>query len=154
HDRLAPAGCPVHARWRGHRLDRDALALRDGAPRRGAAVARQALRLDRIRVHVTPIDEAAAEDTPHGRYVTSDGWFVLNLDEALAVKNDERGGATYPLESREAKFRDFGANVQVIWPGEPNCYYHSENAQEGFLILRREGILGVEEPERQVRGGG
>jgi uncharacterized cupin superfamily protein len=100
---------------------------------------------------VTPIDEAASEDTPHGRYVTSDGWFVLNLDEALAVKNEERGGATYPLESREARFRDFGANVQVIWPGEPNCYYHSENAQEGFLILSGECILVVEEQERQLR---
>jgi quercetin dioxygenase-like cupin family protein len=100
---------------------------------------------------VTPVDEAASEDTPHGRYVTSEGLFVLNLDEALAVKNEERGGATYPLESRAARFRDFGANVQVIWPGEPNCYYHSEDAQEGFLILSGECILLVEEQERQLR---
>ena len=100
---------------------------------------------------MTSVDEAASEDTPFGRQVTSEGWFVLNLHEALAVKNEERGGATYPLESREAKFRDFGANVQVIWPGEPNCYYHSENAQEGFLILSGECTLVVEEQERQLR---
>jgi uncharacterized cupin superfamily protein len=100
---------------------------------------------------VTPIDEAASEDTPHGRYITSDGWFVLNVADALAVRNEERGGATYPLESREARFKDFGVNVQVIWPGEPNCYYHSENAQEGFLVLSGECTLVVEEQERQLR---
>jgi uncharacterized cupin superfamily protein len=100
---------------------------------------------------VTPVDEAASEDTPHGRYVTSDGWFVLNLSDALAVRNEEKGGATYPIESREARFRDFGVNVQVIWPGEPNCYYHSEEAQEGFLVLSGECTLVVEEQERQLR---
>jgi uncharacterized cupin superfamily protein len=100
---------------------------------------------------VTPIGEAAAEETPYGRYITSEGWFVLNLDEALAVKNEERGGVTYPLESREARFEDFGANVQVIWPGEPNCYYHAESGQEGFLILSGECILVVEEQERRLR---
>jgi uncharacterized cupin superfamily protein len=39
----------------------------------------------------------------------------------------------------------------VLWPGEPNCYYHSEDAQEGFLILSGECILVVEEQERQLR---
>ena len=100
---------------------------------------------------MTSIDEAASEDTPHGRYITSEGWFVLNLADALAVRNEERGGATYPLESREARFKDFGVNVQVIWPGEPNCYYHSENAQEGFLVLSGECTLVVEEQERPLR---
>ena len=41
--------------------------------------------------------------------------------------------------------------MQVIWPAEPNCYYHSESAQEGFLILRGECTLAVEEQERQLR---
>jgi uncharacterized cupin superfamily protein len=53
--------------------------------------------------------------------------------------------------SISTRFRDFGANVQVLWPGEPNCYYHSEDAQEGFLILSGECILVVEEQERQLR---
>ena len=26
-----------------------------------------------------PVNEASLEETPYGRYVTSDGWFVLNL---------------------------------------------------------------------------
>ena len=45
-----------------------------------------------------PVEEASSEETPYGRYVTSDGWFVLNLAEALAVRNEEKGGALYPLE--------------------------------------------------------
>ena len=45
-----------------------------------------------------PVNEASVEETPYGRYVTSDGWFVLNLGDALAVRNEEKGGAAYPLE--------------------------------------------------------
>ena len=38
-----------------------------------------------------PVDEASSEETPYGRYITSDGWFVLNLADALAVRNEEKG---------------------------------------------------------------
>ena len=48
-----------------------------------------------------PVNEASSEETPYGRYVTSDGWFVLNLADALAVRNEEKGGAMYPLEGRD-----------------------------------------------------
>ena len=95
--------------------------------------------------------EASSEETPYGRYVTSEGWFVLNLEEALAVRNEERGGATYPLESREHPFRDVGVNVQVVWPGDPSGLYHSEAVQEGFLVLYGECTLIVEEEERPLR---
>ena len=98
-----------------------------------------------------PVQEASSEETPYGRYVTSDGWFVLNLAEALAVRNEEKGGAVYPLESREARFRDFGVNVRVLRPGEPNALYHSESSQEGFLVLWGECTLVVEEQERLLR---
>ena len=98
-----------------------------------------------------PVQEASSEETPYGRYVTSDGWFVLNLGEALAVRNEEKGGAVYPLEAREARFRDFGVNVRVLWPGEPNALYHAEGGQEGFLVLSGECTLVVEEEERPLR---
>jgi uncharacterized cupin superfamily protein len=98
-----------------------------------------------------PVEEARSEETPYGRYVTSDGWFVLNLADALAVRNDEKGGAVYPLESREAPFRDFGVNVRVLWPGQPNALYHAETGQEGFLVLAGECTLVVEEEERRLR---
>jgi uncharacterized cupin superfamily protein len=97
------------------------------------------------------VEEARSEETPYGRYITSDGWFVLNLSDALAVRNEHKGGATYPLEGRESPFRDFGARVSVLWPGDPNALYHSEDAQEGFLVLSGEPTLVVEEEERTLR---
>ena len=97
------------------------------------------------------IKEATSTETPYGRYVTSDGWFVLNLGDALALRNDERGGATYPLESREHPFRDVGVRVTVLPPSEPNALYHSEGVQEGFLVLSGACTLVVEEEERQLR---
>jgi uncharacterized cupin superfamily protein len=97
------------------------------------------------------VEEASFEETPYGRYVTSDGWFVLNLADAFAVRNDEKGGVEYPLEGRAAPFGDFGVNVRVLAPGQPNALYHSEGAQEGFLVLLGECILVVEEQERPLR---
>jgi uncharacterized cupin superfamily protein len=96
-------------------------------------------------------DEANIAETPYGRYVTSEGWFVLNLGDALAVRNEEKGGTTYPLEAREHPFRDVGVRVTVLPPGEPNAIYHSEGVQEGFLVLSGECTLVVEEEERPLR---
>jgi len=98
-----------------------------------------------------PVTEASSEETPYGRYITSDGWFVLNLQDALAVRNEEKGGAVYPIESRDARFCDFGVNVHVLWPGEPSALYHAETGQEGFLVLAGECTLIVEEEERPLR---
>jgi len=98
-----------------------------------------------------PVEEASSTDTPYGRSITSEGWFVLNLADALAVRNEEKGGAAYRLESPEHRFSDIGVNVNVLWPGEPNALYHSEGVQEGFLVLTGECTLIVEEEERQLR---
>jgi mannose-6-phosphate isomerase-like protein (cupin superfamily) len=92
-----------------------------------------------------PVNEASSEESPYGRYVTSDGWFILNLVDALAVRNEEKGGVVYPLEAQDARFRDFGVNVRVLSPGEPNAHYHAETGQEGFLVLSGECTLVVEE---------
>ncbi len=97
-----------------------------------------------------PVKEAHTEETPYGRYITSEGWFVHNLEDALAVRF-QTGGALYPLEPREAPFRDIGVNVRVLWPGDTNALYHHEDAQEGFLILFGECLLVVEEQERPLR---
>jgi uncharacterized cupin superfamily protein len=98
-----------------------------------------------------PVQEASSTETPYGRYITSEGWFVLNLADALAVRNEEKGGAAYPLESREHPFGDIGVQVRVVWPGDPNALYHSEGVQEGFLVLSGECMLIVEEEERVLR---
>jgi uncharacterized cupin superfamily protein len=97
-----------------------------------------------------PVEEAHTEETPYGRYITSDGWFVHNLEDALAVRF-QTGGALYPLEPRESPFRDIGVNVRVLWPGDTNALYHHEDAQEGFLVLFGECLLVVEEEERPLR---
>jgi quercetin dioxygenase-like cupin family protein len=97
------------------------------------------------------VTEASAADTPYGRHITSEGWFVLNLEDALAVRNEEKGGATFPIEPREHPFTNFGVHVVVLWPGDPNALYHSEGVQEGFLVLSGECTLIVEEEERRLR---
>lgn len=45
------------------------------------------------------VQEAGFTETPYGRYVTSDGWFVLNVGAALAVRNEEKGGAASSVSS-------------------------------------------------------
>jgi uncharacterized cupin superfamily protein len=97
-----------------------------------------------------PVNEASSEETPYGRYITSDGWFVLNLADSLAVRF-EKGGAMYPIEPQEAGFRDVGVRVRVLEPGEPNALYHSEGVQEGFFVLSGQCTLLVEEEERPLR---
>ncbi|HVS85548.1 MAG TPA: cupin domain-containing protein [Gaiellaceae bacterium] len=96
-------------------------------------------------------DEARFDETPYGRHVASEGWYVLNLGDALALRNEEKGGAYYLLEGRDARFRDIAVRVQVLWPGGPNGLYHSESGQEGFLVLSGECVLVVEEQERPLR---
>jgi uncharacterized cupin superfamily protein len=97
------------------------------------------------------MDEAKVEDAPNGRSPASEGWFVVNLADAAAFRNEEKGGAVIPLEPRDVRFTDFGVNVHVVWPGEPNGLYHSESAREAFLVLSGECKLIVEEEERPLR---
>jgi uncharacterized cupin superfamily protein len=97
-----------------------------------------------------PADEAQLDDTPYGRNPAEEGWFVLNLADALAVRK-EKGGAIIPLEPQAGGFTAFGVNVHVVWPGEPNCLYHSEGTREAFLVLSGECTLVVEEQERPLR---
>ena len=96
------------------------------------------------------MDEATIQDTPYGRNPAEEGWFVLNLADALAVRNEVKGGAVYPLEPQGGPFTGFGVNVHVVWPGEPSALYHSEGAREAFLVLSGECTLIVEEQERSL----
>jgi uncharacterized cupin superfamily protein len=97
------------------------------------------------------MNEARLDETPYGRNPAEEGWFVLNLGDALAVRNEEKGGAIYPLEPEGGPFNDFGVNVHVVWPGEPSALYHSEKVREAFLVLSGECTLLVEEEERPLR---
>ena len=100
------------------------------------------------------MDEATLDDTPYGRNPAEEGWFVLNLADALAVRNETKGGAVYPLEPQGGPFTGFGVNVHVVWPGEPSALYHSEGVREAFLVLSGECTLIVEEQERPLAAVG
>lgn len=77
--------------------------------------------------------------------------FIVNIADAKAFAS--RNAGTYvPFEDRDDPFADFGINIHVLAPGEPNAKYHSEVAQESFLMLSGEAIVildGVERPLRQ-----
>ena len=90
------------------------------------------------------------QKTDAGTQVTSEGWFVVNLEEAQAISVPPYGIAA-TFESQDVRFPHFGINVHVLQPGEPNCLYHSESAQEAFLVLSGECILVIEEQERRLR---
>ena len=45
-----------------------------------------------------PVGEASFQETQYGRWITSEGWFVLNLGDAFTVRNAEKGGAAYLIE--------------------------------------------------------
>lgn len=99
-------------------------------------------------------DEARLEQTDGGLEPVTDGWFVVNVRDATWWRHDHFGaGCVFEgeLEGRTAAFRQFGINIQVVLPGEPNCMYHSEDAQEDMLVLSGECLLIVEGEERQLR---
>ena len=80
-----------------------------------------------------------------------DGWFILNVADALAWRH-EVGGVYTSFENREEhRFPHFGIGIHVLEPGEPNARYHSESAQEAFLVLSGECILIVEGEERRLK---
>jgi uncharacterized cupin superfamily protein len=93
-------------------------------------------------------DEAQLEQTENGLVPKGDGWFVVNARDARWWHHDTFGSAV--TFEGETAFPDFGINIQVLEPGQPNCMYHGENAQENFLVLAGECLLLVEGEERPL----
>jgi hypothetical protein len=91
-----------------------------------------------------PIPEARLERSAQDELVpTSAGWFVVNVADARGVTGEELGSAALFEGSHEdgSGFEEFGLNIQVLDPGQPNCMYHRENQQEGYLVLFGECLL-------------
>lgn len=82
-----------------------------------------------------------------------DGWFVVNIAEAQAIRTDRLGEAVLFEDRRAHPFPEFGINVHVLQPGQPNAIYHRENAQEAFLVLSGECVAIVEDEEHPLRKG-
>jgi uncharacterized cupin superfamily protein len=95
------------------------------------------------------VEEAGLTRTENGLVPEGDGWFVVNARDANWWHHETFGSAV--TFEGEARFPDFGINIQVLRPGEPNCMYHGENAQEDFLVLAGECLLLVEGEERPLK---
>jgi uncharacterized cupin superfamily protein len=80
----------------------------------------------------------------------SQRWFIRNLDGAPAGRS-ERHGLWTELEPEDARFEDYGINVHVVQPGQPNAMYHGEDAQEDFLVLHGECIAIIEDEEHRLQ---
>jgi uncharacterized cupin superfamily protein len=94
--------------------------------------------------------EARLAETSDGLVPETEGWFVVNAREARWLHNENFGSAV-TFEGGDARFREFGINIQLLMPGEPNCLYHGENAQEDFLVLYGECLLLVQGEERPLK---
>lgn len=95
------------------------------------------------------VPEAPLERSDAGMYPVGDGWFVANARD-LRWFESELGLYTM-LDSEEARFEQVGVNIGILRPGEPNCMYHGEEAQENFLVLSGECLLIVEGQERLLK---
>jgi len=97
------------------------------------------------------VPEAPLErDEAGGLHPTGDGWFVLNVGDARWFESDGLGRYA-SFESESVRFPQVGVGVGILRPGEPNCMYHAEDAQEDFLVLAGECLLIVEGQERLLR---
>ena len=76
------------------------------------------------------------------------GWYVVNVKDARWV-NRPTFGKLCIFEKEGESYPDFGANLFILEPGKPNCRYHRESRQEGFLVLSGRCLLlvnGAEQP--------
>ena len=94
------------------------------------------------------VPEAPMQHRPGGSQPAGEGWFIVNAREAEWVHN-EWFGAGVTFEGPPG-FAHYGVNVQVLWPGQPNGYYHGEGGQEDFLILSGECLLLIECEDRRM----
>lgn len=95
------------------------------------------------------MQEATLAATENGLVPRGQGWYVMNLADA-AWRRNEKFGAWCSFEG-DVRFDEYGINVHVLWPGQPNCHYHEENCQESFLVLSGECLLIVEGVERRLK---
>ena len=90
------------------------------------------------------------KDTEHGRTPDTEGWFTLNVADAMWLVNEKLGDACV-FENDEVNFSQMGYTLAVLQPGEPSGMYHREGDQEDFLVLSGECIAIIEGQERRLR---
>jgi uncharacterized cupin superfamily protein len=99
-----------------------------------------------------PVEEASLESTEAGTGPASDGWFIVNIADAITTGRAGLGVATF-FGGVSKGPRPYGINVHVLQPGEPSCMYHRDNCEEMFLVLGGECVAVVEDQERRMTRG-
>jgi uncharacterized cupin superfamily protein len=84
--------------------------------------------------------------------VSDEKWFKASLAGAEALSHPRLGlgylfGEQQPLD----RYRQVGVNVRVLEPGQPASLYHSEDAEEFFIVLGGECLAIVEDEEVSMR---
>jgi uncharacterized cupin superfamily protein len=99
------------------------------------------------------VSESKLEKTEHGLVPKGEGWFVLNMHDAVWRHVDGHGAVCVALDDFEGErqFEQLGVNPFVLRPGEPMAMYHWEADQEDFLVVSGEAVLIIEGEERQLR---
>ena len=95
------------------------------------------------------MDEAKLERGEHGLVPQGDGWFTLNMRDAVWFHADGRG-AFCKFEGA-LDFEQLGFNPFVLPPGGAMSMYHWEADQEDFLVVAGEALLLIEGEERPLR---
>jgi uncharacterized cupin superfamily protein len=96
------------------------------------------------------VPEARLVRREGGLVPDGEGWFVVNARDARWWHHDAFGSATTFENEEDNRFKEFGINIQILEPGQPNSMYHAENAQEDFLVLYGECLLLAEGEERRL----
>ena len=99
------------------------------------------------------VPESKLDKTEHGLIPKGEGWFVLNMRDAVWRHVDGRGAVCVVGDDFEGErqFEQLGVNPFVLRPGEPMAMYHWEADQEDFLVVSGEAVLIIEGEERQLR---
>jgi len=96
------------------------------------------------------VPEAPLEQTEAGLVPAGEGWFVVNVRDVRWFES-EGLGLYASFESEKVRFSQIGIGIGILRPGEPNCMYHAEEAQEDFFVLAGECLLIVEGEERLLQ---
>lgn len=95
------------------------------------------------------VPEARLDDAEGGLVPRGEGWFVVNAREAQWWQHEALG--RYCRFEGDVRFAEYGINIHVLEPGQPNCMYHGEDVQESFLVLSGECVLIIEGQERLLQ---
>jgi len=107
------------------------------------------------------VSEARLEDVGSGLAPISPGWFVVNVSESAWVRNSSFGSScSFQSDGRvlrerpdleQQRFPQLGIGLFLLEPGLPSGLYHSESAQEDFLVLAGSCSVIVEGERRTLR---